>query len=185
MPRLEKQRGFTLIEVVTVVLVMGVVALVAQPAVNSSLDHAKLSAAADEVVAAFRYARATAAATGAPCRVTLDASADVMVVEQFRSSVDFTDPGLTEISRSAAESMSFVSMERPMQRGKAYSLDFQHGRGYGGVDIVSVSLGPGSSVTFDRFGMPSSGGTVTLARGVRRVVISIDGLSGRATVSGL
>ena len=40
--------GFTLIETLIVVLILSVAVLVAQPALNSSVDHAKLSAAADE-----------------------------------------------------------------------------------------------------------------------------------------
>ena len=187
-PAVSKRRanaGFTLIEVLTVVFLLGVFAIVAQPALNSSVDHAKLSAAAGEVATAIKFAQTTAVTTGQSCRVTVDASADTLAVEQLTSAADFSDPTLSEISRGSAESISYRLVGHPINRGKSYSLDFKRTTGFGGVDVVSAVFGSGSSVTFDGLGAPSDGGVVTLERGGRLATVSVDGVSGKVTVSGL
>jgi general secretion pathway protein H len=67
-------RGFTLIEVLIVVAVIGVMALAAGPAV-SSLTGANARAAASEIAGAFRYLFDTAALRHQTCRMVLDMDA--------------------------------------------------------------------------------------------------------------
>jgi general secretion pathway protein H len=64
-------RGFTLIEILIVVAVIGVVSLAAAPAV-SSLTGANARSAAGEIAGASRYLFDTAALRHATCRMVLD-----------------------------------------------------------------------------------------------------------------
>ncbi|MEI7705397.1 MAG: type II secretion system protein [Deltaproteobacteria bacterium] len=67
-------RGFTLIEVLIVVAVIGVMALAAAPAVNS-LTGANARSAAGEIAGAYRYLFDTAALRHQTCRMVLDMDA--------------------------------------------------------------------------------------------------------------
>lgn len=160
-------------------------ALVAQPSLNSSVDHARLSAAADEVALALKYAQASAAGTGQACRVTFDDSAETLEVERLTSAADFEDGSLSEISRELAETVSFAPVMHPLKRGHDYTVDFSNDTGVQGVDILSAVFGSGGSITYGATGAPSDGGTVRLSRSGREVAVSVDGLSGKCTVSGL
>ena len=111
--------------------------------------------------------------------------AEILEVEQLTSAADFEDGALDEIDRALAESMSFQSMGHPIRRGIDYRLDFSTGTGIKGVDILAATFGAGSSVTFDGTGRPSAGGIVRLGRGDREVIVAVDEISGKVTVSGL
>ena len=63
--------GFTMVEVMIVVLILSVLAVAGIPALNSSLDHARLSSAAEEAVNALQYAQLTAMTSGRPTRVVI------------------------------------------------------------------------------------------------------------------
>ena len=183
--RRDGNSGFTMVELLVVVFLLSVIALAAQPSLNSSVDHAKLSAAADEVALALEFAQARAASSGLACRVTIDEFADTLAVEQLVSAADFMDGSLTEIDRDLAESISFRRVWHPLKRGKPYKLDFAGEPGFAGVEVVAAAFGAGNSVTFDAFGAPSDGGAVTIGQGGRQVLVTVDGLSGRVTVTGL
>jgi prepilin-type N-terminal cleavage/methylation domain-containing protein len=178
-----RANGFTLIELLVIVVVLGLAAALGRPLLGASTDEARLSAAAAEVAAALDYARLTASCGGRPCRVTVDATADTLAVEQLRCAVDFSDPGLDEVMRSQADVLSFVEMWHPVKKGLRYRLDFGGVGWFGGVDVASVSFGAGASVVFDACGAPSDGGSVVLERGGRFATVTLDGLTGKVTRS--
>ena len=52
-----------------------------------------------------------------------------------------------------------------------------------GVDIAASDFGVPSPVFFDALGAPSKGGTVTLVFGSQQVLVTLNALSGKVTVS--
>jgi type II secretory pathway pseudopilin PulG len=179
------QAGFTLVETLIVVLFLSMFALAAQPALNSSVDHARLSAASDEVALALKYAQASAASSGIEYRVTFDEAAETLLVERLESAADFTDGALTEIDRSVAESISYQVVWHPLKMGKAYEVDFSRDTGISGVDIFDAAFGSASAVSFDSLGIPSDGGSVRLRQGKREATVTMDAVSGRLSISGI
>jgi len=80
--------GYTLVELLIVVLMLGIMVMAAAPGLNSGLNDARLSGAAEEVVTALEFAQMTAATSGSRTRVTIDAAMDTIIVERLSSSID-------------------------------------------------------------------------------------------------
>jgi len=177
--------GFTLLELVIVVLVLGIVAALGAPALLSSLDDAHLDAAASEVSTALRYAQLVAAGTGRATRVTIDVAGDTLLVEQMAHAnlSIIMNPANTEIDAVDIETGDTLGpADHPTVRVAPYQVSLMDDR-FGGVDIVSATFGSGSAVDFSGSGAPSTAGTVRLALGGRQVTVAIDDLAGRVTVT--
>ena len=176
--------GFTLIEIMIVMLIMGIVAMISLPTLSSALAEIRLSGTASEIVTALEYAQSTAMSSGANTRVTIDHTADTILVERFQISGDIMS-GATEIPESDIDSGSFVTMAHPLKRGEYFSISLTSEDRFKGVDISSATFGAGNSVTFDTLGAPSEGGTVTLVFGTgsRQATITVDPLTGKVTSS--
>ena len=177
--------GFTFLELLIVVLVLGIVATLGIPALLSSLDDAQLDAAASELSTALRYAQLVAAGTGRATRVTIYATVDTLLVEQMTHTnlSDILNPANTELDATDVETTDILgSVVHPTIRVAPYQVSLADAR-FGGVDIVSASFGGGPSVDFSGSGAPSSAGTVLLALGGRQVTVSIDDLAGHVTIS--
>ena len=74
MRSLSKKQGFTLIEILIVVLILGIVSMTALPGIQAGLTGSRLSGAAMEIVSALEFAQTTAMTSGGRTRVTIDAS---------------------------------------------------------------------------------------------------------------
>jgi prepilin-type N-terminal cleavage/methylation domain-containing protein len=84
--------GFTFVEVLIVLLIVGLMAMVTIPAMNSSVDDSRLSAATREVVAALEFAQLTAMTSGRECRVTIDDAGETILVEHFVPGSEPSEP---------------------------------------------------------------------------------------------
>lgn len=176
------QAGYTLMELVIVVLFLGIMVMAAVPVLNSGLDDARLSGAAGEIVTALEFAQMTAATSGSRTRVTIDAALNTIVVEKFSISFDLLGSE-NELYEDDVEGGDFALMERPMNRGVDYSISLPDESRFNGIDITAAAFGAGNFVVFDTLGAPSDGGTVTLAMSNRQIVVALDSLAGKVTLS--
>ena len=178
----EAPTGFTLLETLIVLLVLGIVAMVSLPALNGALEDSHLSSAASEVVNALEFAQLNALSSGSKTRVTIDSGTDTILVEQFMPPVGLlgSEPQLNE---SDVEGGTFVVMGNPLNRGTDYNISFTGANRFTGADITSVAFGADNSVVFDPQGSPSNGGTVSLTVGNRQVVVNLDSQSGKVSLT--
>jgi Tfp pilus assembly protein FimT len=172
--------GVTLIEMIIIVTVLGILVLIGLPQLNSSLDNARLAGAADEVTVALQFAQATSASTGQPCKVTVDAGAGSILVEQTQLGGGLTGDAL-EIPAATVETQTYVTAPHPLRPGGLYHVVFSQDSRFNGVRIVSAVFGAGNTVVFDSLGNPSSAGAVVLTCGGQRIILNLDASSGRVT----
>lgn len=172
--------GFTAIEVVIVILVLGTLAALAAPLLNSALVEARLGAATTEIGAAIEYAQMNAMNTGRPCRVAVDADTETLRVEQRVdvAAALLLDPADTEFDAGVVElEESYADMDNPNHPGIAYTVDLRKS----GVDVAKSSMGSGQPLLFSEVGKPSSAAEVVLTCAGRVWRIDVDGLSGAVT----
>ena len=174
--------GFTLVEALVIVFILGIVTAVAIPTLQSGLAESKLAGASGEITVALEYAQLVAMTSGEQMRVTIDAANDTILVQRYEISGDIMGAE-TEIAENDIESGAFDTVAHPASRGKDYNIDFADEARFDGVDIVSATFGGGQTVTFDAMGVPSNGGTVTLSLGSNQVILTVDALSGKVTSS--
>ena len=180
--KLRLPAGLTLMELLIVVLMLGIMVMAVAPVINSGLNDARLSGAAGEVVTALEFAQMTAATSGSRTRVTINAALNTIVVEKFSISIDLLGSE-SELNEDDVEGGDFALMERPMNRGVDYSISLPDESRFSGIDITAAAFGASNFVEFDTLGAPSDGGTVTLDMGGRQIVVALDSLAGKVSLS--
>lgn len=181
-PKRGLSNGFTLVELIIVVLILGIIAMSALPSLKSGLEHSKLSGATSEITVALEYAQLAAMTTGETYRVTIDDAADSILVERFEINADIVGGG-SELAEADMESGTFETMASATEPGEDYLIVFADEERFKGIDIASASFGGGNTVTFNAVGVPSNGGTVMLSYGSTQIPVTLDSLSGRVTSS--
>ena len=174
--------GFTLVEALIIVFLLGIVTVMAIPTLQSGLAESKLAGASGEITVALEYAQLVAMTSGNQTRVTIDAANDTILVERYEISGDIMGAE-TELPQNDIDTGAFATVAHPASRGKDYDIAFADESRFDGVDIVSATFGGGQTVTFDAMGVPSNGGTVTLSLGSNQVILTVDALSGKVTSS--
>lgn len=150
--------GFTLIEILLVVAIIGLVALVMIPTFTSHEDEQKLTMAATELVEGLRYARSEAIRTGSTFRVEIDHDGDGFMVADLSGPVGQT-------------------VYHPVSK-KPYRVDFTDSIIYSGVDIN----GSGTvNIYFSAQGLADADRVITLTYGSFSTDIMVESSSGRIT----
>ena len=87
------------------------------------------------------------------------------------------------LAAADVESGTYELMQYPLKKGTDYRIYLGDEDRFKGVDITASDFEPGSAVTFDALGTPSKGGTVTLTLGSRQMVVTLNELTGKVTVT--
>ncbi len=142
------QRGFTYIEVVITVLLMGILAGMAAPSYFTSIASYQAEMAAKRVVHDLHFARSEAQRSSQSRTVRFDTETNSYSLE-----------GVADINASANGYVTSLS-KNPFS-----------------ATLVSASLGGDAVVVFDMYGRPDSDGTVVVQAGSvqRTVELSDDG----------
>lgn len=145
--------AFSLLELTLVLVIVAILALVATPRFSGATQRSRLEAAAGRIVADLHRGRAEARRTSRSLTVTFDAGGDIV-----------SAPDLPSLKRD----------------GAGYSLELRDGPYQ--ADLRSVDFGGDGEVTFDGYGRPDSGGSVTVAVGDDERTVTLDAHTGEAQV---
>lgn len=150
-PRVPEVRsgGFTIMELMVVLLVMGIVAAVATPRFYASLQYHQIETAARRLVQDLEHVRHVARIKSQPQTLT------------FTNATTYTlSPGIASLKSST----------------QTYSVDLSQNP-YG-LERVTLQLGGATLITFDGYGNASVGGTIVLELGDQTRTVSLDNSNG-------
>jgi len=149
-----RRDGFTLIEVVIVVLILGIMAAMAAPRFVRSLMYHRAETAAKRVRADLELARQHAMTTSAGQTVSFDVGQDRYVLS------------------------GIAALDRPSQVYTTVLSDPPYE-----ASINSADFGDDAVVTFNGYGVPDSGGTVVVQAGRFQRMITVQTDSGEFSIS--
>ncbi len=161
--------GFTIIEVILVVLIIGIAAAVVVP-MASSAGGMQLRAAVNMVAADLEYAKSMAISRGQPYSVVFDKT--------------------TETYRIVDQAGTVIP--HPVKKGFNYVIDFRNEGRLDQVEIYDANFDSTNKVTFDYLGSPYNGsatpgplnsGVVTLRSGTMTRTVSVEPVTGFISVS--
>ncbi len=151
----DKSGGFTVIELLIVVVIIAIAALLAVPMITSAAGI-QVRSAANMVAADLEYAKSMAISRGQDFSVVFDEAGD-----SYRIKNQDVDP-----------------IPHPVKKGFDYLIDFRGDSRLDKVDIADVDFNSTGLVTFDCLGSPDSGGIITLQAGGTTMRISVEPVTG-------
>lgn len=152
------------------------------PQLSSALVEARLSGGAEEIVNALEYAQLSAKTSGRNTKVVIEKSANKIRLRHYKSFADLFSGG-DLLPASDIESGSYEMMPHPLNKGFDYLIVFNNENRFSGIDITQTDFDNDNPVYFDSMGAPSHGGTATLILGARQIVVTLDDLTGKVTIS--
>ena len=147
--------GFSLAELVVVVVIIGIVSAIAAPRYANALAHHRVDAAAKRIVADLSLAQRQA---------KISSTSQTVEFETGVGQSAYWLLGMPHLDRSGEEYAVLLSQE-PYQ-----------------ATIVSADFGGDKEIVFDGFGVPDSGGLVIVQVGKYQKKIAVDPETGRASV---
>jgi len=154
-----KDHGFTIVELLIVVVILSIVALTAIPMMSSAASI-QIRSAANIIASDIEYARSMAISRGQNHKVVFDKDAD---------SYKIVDPNGT--------------VQHPVKKGFPYEVNFRNESRLSRVDITNAVFNSGQTVVFDCLGSPDSGGTVNLQAGAISATIRVEPVTGFVSIS--
>lgn len=153
MPRAVRSRGFTLVELLVVMAIIGITAALAAPRYASSVSRYRLDAAVQRMVADLKAAQRQAG---------IISSSTVFSINQGTSTYTIT------------------GMSRSDRRAGVYSVDLGAEPYY--ATVTDVSLGGGTTIVTDPFGQITGGGRITIEVGSFSAIVVLDPATGEVTI---
>jgi Tfp pilus assembly protein FimT len=140
--------GFTMVEIVIMIVIITIAALAAVPMMSSAASM-QLRSAANMITADLEYAKSMAISRGQNFYVVFDENTDSYRIEDQDNNV----------------------IPHPVKKGFDYIVDFGNDTRLNRVDITNADFNTTTRVRFDCLGSPDNGGTVSLqARGATMTV---------------
>ena len=162
----KSSKGFTLVEVIIVVAIIGITALLAVPMISSGADF-QIRAAGNIIAADLEYAKSLAIANQEKYSIVFNASNETYVMQDSDA----------------------VAVADPVRAGSTVSVDFANDGRFNSIDISSVSFDTTDTITFDYLGSPYNGsgsalssGTITLSAGSQSMTITVEPITGYVTI---
>jgi len=154
--------GFTLVEMLLVVIVLIIAAAIVLPNLGSAADAQAMSAA--RVLAAdLEVARSHALKTQRPTTLLFrDDLGAYKVVADYGGG-----------SYASAE-----AIDHPVIANRAFEVELAARNGMQAVEVQSAAFGGETYVTFNELGEPSSAGTIVVEAGDIRMQVDVAGLTG-------
>ncbi len=149
-----RHKAFSYIELVMVTVILAIVAVIAVPRYANAMALQRVEAAARRVANDLALAQRRA---------------------KFSSTAQEIDFGVLD------DSYQIVGMQDPDHPGKTHAVSLS-GEPYGAT-IVSADFAGTTSIAFDGYGVPDNSGTIVIQAGNRQKTITVDGVTGRATIS--
>jgi len=148
-----RDRAFTLVELVMVLAIAALLAAIAGPRYANSMALYRGQMAANRIAADIALAQRIAKTSSAGETITFTLGSNSYSLP----AISGLTPGSSSYTVNIAATPFLAS-------------------------FVSITLGSGTSLTFDRFGQPSCGGTIVVQAGNSQRTITIDPNSGIPTI---
>ena len=148
-------RGFSLVELVLVVLIIAIMAAVAVPRFAASATRNRVDAAANRLAADFRLAQRAARLSSASRSISVVVDADA-----------YRLPELAGLDR-ATDQYEVRLGDPPYE-----------------VQIIQIDLGGDAVLTFDGYGVPDSKGEIVIQAGSEQRTIQVAAETGEVSISG-
>ncbi len=159
--------GFTLIEILIVVVVIGIAAMIAVPMMSSAASM-QIRSAANMIAADLEYAKSMAISRGQSFSVVFDKNAESYTVKD----------------------QAGVVISHPVKKGFDYTINFLNDSRLDRVDIVDADFDSTNEVKFDYLGSPFNGsgnplnsGVITLQAGGISKTVQVEPVTGYISIA--